>query len=168
VELGFLLVASLVAFAVPLSGQISLILGLALFALQHAVPWQAGRYVLIAVYLVAGLAALARNRRCILPTLAARSAARATAAQQSRHRAPRPSRTGAHPRAKTRNTVAKAMPTNGCQVPGPGRQAVRGARRSCRRGSPCWPRRGVRLLEQRDPGDSFGQPWPAGSGVTRA
>jgi len=29
------------------------------------------RYVLIAVYLVAGLAALARNRRCILPTLAA-------------------------------------------------------------------------------------------------
>jgi hypothetical protein len=71
VELGFLLVASLVAFAVPLSGQISLILGLALFALQYAVPWQAGRYVLIAVYLVAGLAALARNRRCILPTLAA-------------------------------------------------------------------------------------------------
>jgi hypothetical protein len=31
----------------------------------------AGRYVLIAVYLVAGLAALARNRRCILPTVAA-------------------------------------------------------------------------------------------------
>ena len=44
---------------------------LGLFALQYAVPWQAGRYVLIAVYLVAGLAALARNRRCILPTLAA-------------------------------------------------------------------------------------------------
>jgi cation:H+ antiporter len=44
---------------------------LGLFALQYAVPWQAGRYVLIAVYLVAGLAALARNRRGILPTLAA-------------------------------------------------------------------------------------------------
>ena len=44
---------------------------LGLFALQYAVPWQAGRYALIAVYLVAGVAALARNRRCILPTLAA-------------------------------------------------------------------------------------------------
>jgi len=44
---------------------------LGLFVLQYAVPWQTGRYVLIAVYLVAGLAALARNRRCILPTLAA-------------------------------------------------------------------------------------------------
>ena len=44
---------------------------LGLFALQYAIPWQAGRYALIAVYLVAGLAALARNRRCILPTLAA-------------------------------------------------------------------------------------------------
>ena len=43
VELGFLLVASLVAFAVPLSGQISLILGLVLIGLFAFYLWQVSR-----------------------------------------------------------------------------------------------------------------------------
>ena len=44
---------------------------LGLFAVQYAVPGQAARYVLSAVYAGIALAALARNRRHILPTLAA-------------------------------------------------------------------------------------------------
>src|SRR5689334_24405719 len=43
VELGFLLVASLVAFAVPLSGQLSLILGLVLIGLFVFYLWQVSR-----------------------------------------------------------------------------------------------------------------------------
>jgi cation:H+ antiporter len=44
---------------------------LGLFAAQYAVPGQAGRYVLIAVYAAIAVAALARNRRCIWPALIA-------------------------------------------------------------------------------------------------
>lgn len=43
VELGFLLIASVVALAVPLSGQISLVLGLALLGLFAFYLWQASR-----------------------------------------------------------------------------------------------------------------------------
>jgi cation:H+ antiporter len=78
---------------------------LGLFALQYAVPWQAGRYVLIAVYLLAGLAALVRNRRCILPTLAA----------PLRH-----SRDSGTP-APTRSTAAdagEALASSGTRAPG--------------------------------------------------
>ena len=44
---------------------------LGLFAVQYAVPGQAGRYILVAIYAVIALAALARNRRCIWPALTA-------------------------------------------------------------------------------------------------
>jgi cation:H+ antiporter len=44
---------------------------LGLFAAQYAVPGQAGRYVLIAVYAAIAIVALARNRRCIWPALTA-------------------------------------------------------------------------------------------------
>ena len=44
---------------------------LGLFAAQYAVPGQAGRYVLIAIYGAIAIAALARNRRCIWPALTA-------------------------------------------------------------------------------------------------
>jgi cation:H+ antiporter len=44
---------------------------LGLFAVQYAFPGQAARYVLCAIYGVIAVAALARNRRHILPTLAA-------------------------------------------------------------------------------------------------
>jgi cation:H+ antiporter len=44
---------------------------LGLFAVQYAVPGQAGRYILVAIYAVVALAALARNRRCIWPALVA-------------------------------------------------------------------------------------------------
>jgi cation:H+ antiporter len=44
---------------------------LGLFAAQYAVPGQAGRYVLIAVYAAIAVAALARNRRCVWPALTA-------------------------------------------------------------------------------------------------
>lgn len=44
---------------------------LGLFAVQYAVPGQAGRYVLVAIYSVIALAALARNRRHIWPALVA-------------------------------------------------------------------------------------------------
>lgn len=44
---------------------------LGLFAAQYAIPGQAGRYVLIAVYAVIAIAALARNRRGIWPALTA-------------------------------------------------------------------------------------------------
>jgi cation:H+ antiporter len=44
---------------------------LGLFAAQYAVPGQAGRYVLVAIYAAIALVALARNRRCIWPALVA-------------------------------------------------------------------------------------------------
>ncbi|HET9971507.1 MAG TPA: sodium:proton exchanger [Streptosporangiaceae bacterium] len=44
---------------------------LGLFAVQYAVPGQAGRYILVAIYAAIALAALARNRRCIWPALTA-------------------------------------------------------------------------------------------------
>ncbi|TVT26100.1 sodium:proton exchanger [Amycolatopsis acidiphila] len=44
---------------------------LGLFAVQFALPGQTARYVLAAIYAVIALAALIRNRRYILPTLAA-------------------------------------------------------------------------------------------------
>jgi cation:H+ antiporter len=44
---------------------------LALFAVQFALPGQTARYILCGVYAVIALAALIRNRRHILPTLAA-------------------------------------------------------------------------------------------------
>jgi cation:H+ antiporter len=44
---------------------------LGLFAVQYALPGQASRYLLCAVYAVVAVVALARNRRHILPTLAA-------------------------------------------------------------------------------------------------
>ena len=44
---------------------------LGLFAVQYALPGQAARYVLCAVYGGIAVAALARNRRHILPTLTA-------------------------------------------------------------------------------------------------
>ncbi len=44
---------------------------LGLFAAQYAVPGQAGRYILMAVYAVIAVVALARNRRCIWPALTA-------------------------------------------------------------------------------------------------
>jgi cation:H+ antiporter len=44
---------------------------LGLFAVQYAVPGQAGRYILVAIYAVIALAALVRNRRDIWPALAA-------------------------------------------------------------------------------------------------
>jgi cation:H+ antiporter len=44
---------------------------LGLFAAQYAVPGQAGRYVLIAIYAAIAIAALARNRRFIWPALMA-------------------------------------------------------------------------------------------------
>jgi cation:H+ antiporter len=44
---------------------------LGLFTAQYAVPGQAGRYVLIAVYAAIAIAALARNRRGIWPALTA-------------------------------------------------------------------------------------------------
>jgi cation:H+ antiporter len=44
---------------------------LGLFAAQYAVPGQAGRYILVAIYAAIALVALARNRRCIWPALVA-------------------------------------------------------------------------------------------------
>lgn len=44
---------------------------LGLFAVQYAVPGQAGRYILVAIYAAIALAALARNRRFIWPALVA-------------------------------------------------------------------------------------------------
>jgi cation:H+ antiporter len=44
---------------------------LGLFAVQYAVPGQAGRYILVAIYAVIALAALVRNRRDIWPVLTA-------------------------------------------------------------------------------------------------
>jgi hypothetical protein len=44
---------------------------LGLFAVQYAVPGQSGRYLLAAVYGAIALVALIRNRRNILPALAA-------------------------------------------------------------------------------------------------
>jgi cation:H+ antiporter len=44
---------------------------LGLFAVQYAVPGQAGRYILVAIYAAIALAALVRNRRCIWPALVA-------------------------------------------------------------------------------------------------
>jgi hypothetical protein len=44
---------------------------LGLFAVQYAVPGQAGRYILVAIYAVIALAALVRNRRDIWPALTA-------------------------------------------------------------------------------------------------
>lgn len=44
---------------------------LALFAVQFALPGQTARYVLCGIYLVLAVAALIRNRKHILPTLAA-------------------------------------------------------------------------------------------------
>jgi cation:H+ antiporter len=44
---------------------------LGLFAVQYAVPEQTARYVLCAIYAAIAVVALARNRRHILPTLAA-------------------------------------------------------------------------------------------------
>jgi cation:H+ antiporter len=44
---------------------------LGLFAAQYAVPGQAGRYILIAVYAAIAIAALARNHRYIWPALTA-------------------------------------------------------------------------------------------------
>jgi cation:H+ antiporter len=44
---------------------------LGLFAVQYAVPGQSGRYLLAAVYGAIALTALIRNRRNILPALAA-------------------------------------------------------------------------------------------------
>lgn len=44
---------------------------LGLFAVQYAVPGQAGRYLLCTIYGAIAVAALARNRRYILPTLTA-------------------------------------------------------------------------------------------------
>jgi cation:H+ antiporter len=44
---------------------------LGLFAVQYAVPGQAGRYILVIIYAAIALAALARNRRFIWPALTA-------------------------------------------------------------------------------------------------
>ncbi|HEX5299498.1 MAG TPA: sodium:proton exchanger [Streptosporangiaceae bacterium] len=44
---------------------------LGLFAVQYAVPGQAGRYILVAIYAAIALVALVRNRRCIWPALVA-------------------------------------------------------------------------------------------------
>lgn len=44
---------------------------LGLFAVQYALPGQLARYVLCAIYAAIAVAALVRNRRYILPTLAA-------------------------------------------------------------------------------------------------
>src|SRR5690349_18059044 len=44
---------------------------LGLFAVQYAVPGQAGRYILVAIYAAIALAALVRNRRYIWPALTA-------------------------------------------------------------------------------------------------
>src|SRR5690349_22761824 len=44
---------------------------LGLFAVQYAVPGQAGRYILVAIYAAIALVALARNRRYIWPALIA-------------------------------------------------------------------------------------------------
>ncbi len=44
---------------------------LGLFAVQYAVPGQAGRYILVAIYAAIALVALARNRRFIWPALVA-------------------------------------------------------------------------------------------------
>ncbi len=44
---------------------------LGLFAVQYAVPGQAGRYILVAIYAAIALAALVRNRRFIWPALTA-------------------------------------------------------------------------------------------------
>ena len=44
---------------------------LGLFLVQFAIPGQHGRYLLSALYIVLAIGALIRNRRAILPTLAA-------------------------------------------------------------------------------------------------
>ena len=79
VDLGFLLVASLVAFAVPLSGQISLILGLVLIGLFAFYLWRVSRAEPSEPELV-GLAARigalpARRRRLLVAALFLGSAA---------------------------------------------------------------------------------------------
>lgn len=61
-------VAALLALRFPRRLAFTL---LGLFAVQFAVPGQAGRYVLCAVYAALAVGALIRNRRHILPTLAA-------------------------------------------------------------------------------------------------
>src|SRR5947207_2366822 len=61
---------------------------LGLFAVQYAVPGQAGRYILVAVYAVIALAALARNRRYIWPALVAPFRAQPSPAEPSPGPAP--------------------------------------------------------------------------------
>jgi cation:H+ antiporter len=61
-------VAALLALRFPRWLALTL---LGLFAVQYAVPGQLGRYVLCAIYAGIAVAALVRNRRYILPTLAA-------------------------------------------------------------------------------------------------
>lgn len=61
-------VAALLALRFPRWAAITL---LALFAAQFALPGQTARYLLCALYAALALAALARNRRHILPTLTA-------------------------------------------------------------------------------------------------
>ena len=58
---------------------------LGLFAVQYAVPGQAGRYVLVAIYAATALVALARNRRYIWPALIAPFRAQPSPAADAGH-----------------------------------------------------------------------------------
>ncbi|GAA5026681.1 hypothetical protein [Actinopolymorpha pittospori] len=60
--------AALLALRFPLWAAWTL---LGLFAVQFALPGQTARYVLCVIHTVIAIAALVRNRRHILPTLAA-------------------------------------------------------------------------------------------------
>ena len=97
-------VAALLALRFPRWLALTL---LGLFAVQYALPGQAARYLLCAIYGAIAAAALARNRRHILPTLLApvRRAPRTPAGQAALAPAsppPRPSARGTHARAGQR------------------------------------------------------------------
>jgi cation:H+ antiporter len=99
---------------------------LGLFAVQYALPGQAARYLLAAVYAAIAVAALARNRRHILPTLAAPfrripAAGGATTALPASPPSPQPPGTGPVARAGTAGYARRVEEAAWVARPGPGR-----------------------------------------------
>jgi cation:H+ antiporter len=102
---------------------------LGLFALQYAFPGQAARYLLGAIYGAIAIAALVRNRRCILPTLAAPFRASGHRGSAAPAPLPVPAGNGGHAAPPPERLVAAGHELDGTAAAEEAAAAVTGASR---------------------------------------